>query len=250
MCKHNEYNPAILKFITPELFEGEETIRNIQIKSFIENPAVQSNLFCKDGIQRNDMPHISLPNGVEILSNFRGANSEYCKSTGKPFDRAEYLRYMLDRFKEAYGDTDTAVKAFKVFVQNFTGTGNTFGMLTKIPLQKEAETKDYKEAMSYGALVSSAVQDCRSQSTMRMDKGFNIDLNITACISGEKIKQFNENNKRSSEIIPFSEDTIFGITISSHIPAVRNDAMDQRGQNGQQTTNFEILESLGNRGSN
>ncbi|MDR1528010.1 MAG: hypothetical protein LBS22_00245 [Puniceicoccales bacterium] len=252
MCKHKEYQPAILDLIDSGLFDGNG--QDAQIESFLANSAVRNNLFFKDGIQRYDMPHISLPNGVEILSNFGGANSEYCKNTGKPFNQAEYLKHILDQFKKAYGSTDEAVKAFKVLVQNFAGTGNTFGILKQILDQKLIETNDeaskYSMVSNYISLGSHTVQECRSQSTMRMDEGFNIRLNVTACISGKKLQEFNKSNEKNSSFTPFSQDTIFGITVNAHIPAVISDTMDQREQQGQQTTTFGIIESFGNGDSN
>ncbi|MDR1233146.1 MAG: hypothetical protein LBJ75_02720 [Puniceicoccales bacterium] len=244
MCKHNEYKPEILNLINAELFEGEG--QDARIESFMADPAVASNLFFKDGVKRNDMPHISLPNGVEISSNFGNVNSEYCKNTGGTFDQAEYLKYILGQFKEAYGDTGEAAKAFKVFVQNFTGTGNTFAIRNQIMGQKMAETNNLNKALFYDGLVSHSVESHRSQSTIRMDEGFNMEVNITACMSDKgSIQQLNKKTNSS-----FNEDTIFGITISTHIPAVISDSMDQRGQEGKQTTNFGIIESFGNGGSN
>jgi hypothetical protein len=83
-----------------------------------------------------------------------------------------------------------------------------------------------------------------------MDKDFNINLNVTACTFGKMIQQFNEKHPSTSNISPFHKNTILGVTVSSHIPAVINDTLDQRRQNGKQTTTFGIIESFGNGGSN
>jgi hypothetical protein len=84
---------------------------------------------------------------------------------------------------------------------------------------------------------------------MWMDKDFNIRLNITACISGRGIQEFNERYEALLNF-RFHKDTIFGIAISSHIPAVISDTMDQREQQGRQTTTFGVIESFGGGSSN
>jgi hypothetical protein len=89
MYKDSGYDPKILDLIDAELFEGDR--RDTRIESFLADPAVKSNLFWIDGIQRHSIPHITLPNGVEILSNKWCDSSEYCKSTGEPYDQAKYL---------------------------------------------------------------------------------------------------------------------------------------------------------------
>ncbi|MDR2432554.1 MAG: hypothetical protein LBD34_02260 [Puniceicoccales bacterium] len=232
------YNPAILDLINPELFEGDD--QDTRIKSFLANQTVTSNYFCKDGIDRYDFPHIILPNGVEILSIFGRNNSEYCKSTGKPFSRDEYLKYILGQFKEAYGSTDEAVKAFRVFVQNFTGSGNTLGGIVIKLVNGDGAASRKVDQENRFKLMCEILNNHRSQPTMRMDKGFNIDLNITACIPDkESIQKFNEINSFS-----FDKNTISGIAISSHIPAVINETMDQRGQQGKQTTTLGTIESF------
>ncbi|MDR2603085.1 MAG: hypothetical protein LBC11_00790 [Puniceicoccales bacterium] len=240
MYNDQNYKSEILNLITPELFEGEETIRDAKIKSFTANSAVGDNFFYKDGVNRGNIPHISLPNGVEILSNFGYANSEYCKKMGKPYDRAEYLKYMLDQFKKAYESTDEAIRAFKVFVQNFTGTKNTLGpILGRISRLKEIDGHPVKQG--WFAISNFVLENCQLQSRMRMDEGFNIGVNITFCaFEKQSIESFNAKTKSS-----FPKDTIFVVTISSHIPAMINETMDQRGQQGKQTTTFEILESRG-----
>ncbi|MDR2603086.1 MAG: hypothetical protein LBC11_00795 [Puniceicoccales bacterium] len=250
----SRYNPKILDIIIPELFEGNE--QDDQIESFLKSPAVKNNIFFVDGIQRCDMPHISLPNGVEILSNFGDANSEYCKKMGKPYNQAKYLKHMLDQFKKAYGSMDEAIKAFKVFMQNFTGSGNTLvGLIEKL-ISDKAVLPELEAGLSELDLIRKAFfmntvfTYNRSQSMMRMDESFNINFNVTACTSGESIKSINSSHAMKESEFLFPEDTIFGITVSSHIPAVRNDTMDQRGQQGQQTTTFGVIDSLENRGSN
>jgi hypothetical protein len=241
------YEPGILDLIDQGLFEGDG--RDGRIKNFLASSPVQHNFFYVDGIKRGNMPHITLPNGVEILSNSGDINSEYCKKMGKPFDQAQYLKYMLDQFKEAYKPTDEAIKAFKVFVQNFTGSGNTFGNICTKLVPDETVLRGIVPTIKW-PLLGRMFKRHRSQSTMRMDECFNITLNITACISGrESIQQLNAQCE-ITHTPPFREDAIFGITISSHIPAEINDTMDQRGQRGQQTTTFEIIGSLGNGGSN
>ncbi|MDR2628863.1 MAG: hypothetical protein LBC30_02650, partial [Puniceicoccales bacterium] len=227
-CNDSKYNPDVLNFITQELFEGEDRYTNIA--NFLKNPAVTSIYFCFyiDGIQRCEMPHIVLPNGVEILSNFGGTkSSEYCKSTGKPYDQAAYLKYMLDQFKTAYGSTDEAVKAFKVLVQNFTGSGNTFAEIrSSIFNEKTRVMNDDQKSSLFSSIVlfvDNTLQKYKSQPMMRMDEGFNIGLSISACISDEGIQQFNEMKVPNCS---FPQDTIFGITINSYIPAAINDTMD------------------------
>ncbi|MDR0715544.1 MAG: hypothetical protein LBF25_02065 [Puniceicoccales bacterium] len=240
------HKPKILSLINPGLFEGKD--RDDQIESFLEDPAVTYNFFYMDGIRRREIPHISLPNGVEILSNFGGENSEYCKKTEKPYDQVEYLKYMLDQFKAAYGNTDEAVKAFKVLVQNFTGSGNTLGVCLSTLTLNETILPGF-DSLYKNCLICAAFMRKRAQPMMQMDKDFNIDLNITACMFGEGIRQFNEQyESQINALLP--EATIFGITISSHIPAVINETMDQRGQQGKQTTTFGTIESFGNGGSN
>jgi hypothetical protein len=242
VCNDSGYKPGILGLIDQGLFEGDG--RDGRIKNFLANSDVAGNLLFKDGIKRYEMPHITLPNGVEILSNIGGSDSEYCKNTGRAFDKAEYLKYMLDQFKTAYGSTDEAIKAFKGFVQNFTGTGNTWGGVFTRPPADEAvfpEINIQKKA----SLIGETLARNRIRSTMQMDADFNITLNATACVSNEEgIRKINKTTKSS-----FHKDTICGITVSSYIPAVINDAMNQREQRGQQTTTFEIIGSLGNGGS-
>jgi hypothetical protein len=81
-----------------------------------------------------------------------------------------------------------------------------------------------------------------------MDEDFNMEVNVTACVSGKGIQRFNKGREKMSGNIPFHEDTIFGITVSSYISAVISDSMDQRRQEGKQTTTFGIIESFGNGG--
>ncbi|MDR1457461.1 MAG: hypothetical protein LBI47_01245 [Puniceicoccales bacterium] len=243
VCNDSGYKPGILGLIDQGLFEGDR--RDTRIESFLKDQAVTNNLFCKDGIQRYEMPHITLPNGVEILSNIGRSDSEYCKSTSGSYDQAAYLKYMLDQFKTAYGSTDEAIKAFKVFVQNFTGTGNTWvGVLTRPPAD-EAVFPGI-DIQKKASLIGGTLAKNRIRSTMRMDADFNITFNATVCVSNEEgIQRINKTTKSS-----FPKDTICGITISSYIPAVINDTMDQCGQEGRQTTTFEIIGSLGSGGSN
>jgi hypothetical protein len=139
-CAGSGFNNGILDLIDEGLFEGAQN-RAQNIGNFLKNAAVTSNLFYTDGINRHEIPHIILPNGVEILTNYipetnsvdaKFCESNFCKTTdangNKKYDHVEYLSYMLDRFEEAYGRED-AIRAFKVFVQNFTGSGNTLGVL-------------------------------------------------------------------------------------------------------------------------
>jgi hypothetical protein len=245
--KDRSYDPEILDLITPELFEGAD--RDALIEDLLKNPATSS-YFWVDGIRRSDMPHISLPNGVEILSNFGGGNSEYCTETGKPHDdpkySIEYLKYMLNKFREAYGDTDKAVKAFKVFVQNSTGVGNTFAHIVDPIIRKGNERMGTAQGPLYCLFVCETLQMCRSQPSMQMDENFNIRFNVSACRFGEGVQQFNEGKEGSFEL---PKDTIFGITINSYIPAAINDTMDQCGQGGKQTTTFGMIESFSNKSS-
>jgi hypothetical protein len=248
------YKPEILNLINPELFGGDG--QDDQIKSFLENPAVKSNLFWVDGLNRWDVPHITLPNGVEILSNKWCDSSEYCKSTGEPYDQAKYLKHMLDKFKDAYKSPDEAVRAFKVFVQNFTGVGNTLANTVDSIIREKTDGDILSlMAMVHSLLVNTTFNKYRSQPTMRMDECFNINLNVTACMSDkESIQELNKTRntilKATGDSSSFREDTIFGIAVSSYIPAVESDTMDQRGQEGRQTTTFGIIESLGNKDSN
>jgi hypothetical protein len=247
MYDDSSYKPEILNFINSGLFEGED--RDTQIKSFIKNQFVKGNFFFKDGIDRCEIPHIILPGEIEILSNVGGNDSEYCKKEGKTYDRAEYLKYVLDEFKKAYGSMDEAVKAFKVFVQNFTGSLNTFAKIREQIYIKMREKIGRNDALAIVGLTDYTLQSHQFQPMMWMDKDFNIRLNITACIFGRGTQEFNERHKALPNF-RFHKDTIFGIAISSHIPAAISDTMDQREQHGRQTTTFGVIESFGGGSSN
>ncbi|MDR1233145.1 MAG: hypothetical protein LBJ75_02710 [Puniceicoccales bacterium] len=255
-CDDSHYDPEILSLIDAGLFEGEG--RDVRIESFLKDPAVTGNQFYKDCIGRSGMPHVTLPNGVEILSNsgeakvlmYRKERSEYNEmrgSVGLP-SPATYLRYVLDQFKAAYGNADEAAKAFKVFVQNSTGYGNTLGMVM-IKLKGEEAVCPGSNFVMKDRLISLTLMQCVKQTTMQMDKGFNITLNVNTCMSGEKIKETNQYATELGEQ-GFNENTIFGIAVSTYVPAVINDSMDQRGQHGKQTTTFGVMESFENGDSN
>ncbi|MDR1173679.1 MAG: hypothetical protein LBK24_02705, partial [Puniceicoccales bacterium] len=248
VCCDSHYKPEILNLIDAGLFEGEG--REARIESFLKDTVVTDNQFFKD-LHRGGVPHATLPNGVEILSNFGEKEdlvygrerSEYREMTGKPFDKAEYLKYILDKFKEAYGNTDEAAKAFKVFVQNFSGSGNTVGnIMDRLAKEETTCPGDYFQRL---AVVNEMFRCCLQQPTMRMDKNFNITLNINACLSGEKVNEINQHLVEGGDET-INENIMIGATVSTYIPAVISDSMDQRGQHGKQTTTFGVIASFGN----
>jgi hypothetical protein len=239
MYNARSYKPEILDLITPNLFE-EGPDRDAAIGKLLASKEFQSNLVCGDGIQRQDIPHITLPNGVKILSNRGESNSEYCEEMGKPYDQAKYLKYMLDKFKAAYGTTDEAIKAFKVFVQNFTGSGNTLeAIATKIYNNMPENSQLMMRAMNL--LGAFRGQENYVHAT-QMDKDFGIRLNIIVCASKEG--EIETLNQRTISGPRLSKGDMFAITISSYIPAARNATMDQRGQRGAQTTHFTMMHSF------
>jgi hypothetical protein len=229
------YNPEIFDFITQDLFE-EGPDRDAAIQNFLASAEFKSNLVFKDGIQRQGIPHITLPNGKEILSNRGSENSEYCRGTEKPYDQAEYLKYMLDKFKAAYGTTDEAIKAFKVFVQNFTSCGNTLGAIGEKIVHSGAE--NVLLAIRAMILLDTFLGKENYVHAMQMDKDFGIRLNITVCTSKEEeIETFNQPIPQYR----IRKDDMLALTVSSYIPAVINDTMDQRGQEGTQTTHYSLM---------
>jgi hypothetical protein len=238
-CMDPNFKLEILNLIDEGLFEGaQDRARNIE--NFLKNDAVTANLFYTDGIQRYEIPHIVLPNGVEILTNY-AENNEFCRSKfcktidangNKKYDQAEYLAYMLDRFEEAYGKED-AIRAFKVFVQNFIGSGNTLGSIL-LAIHGVHPTL----APWLGTMVPHEMRQ-----GMGMDKDFNITMNMTRIMrtKAETIEKLHSNMKKAGYDIPeITENSTLAVTINSTIPAKHNNTMNQ-GKDGEQQTDWALI---------
>jgi hypothetical protein len=69
--KNSNHNSKILNHITPNLFE-EGPNRDAAIKHFLASTEFRNNYVFKDGIQRCQIPHITLPGREEIFPTIDG----------------------------------------------------------------------------------------------------------------------------------------------------------------------------------
>jgi inhibitor of KinA sporulation pathway (predicted exonuclease) len=197
--------------------------------------------FFVDGINRGGIPDICLPNGVRIVGNtfdvefvrfFKELGIERGSTTED--SRAIYLEYIIDQFKEAYGDK--ARDAFYVYLQNYTGSGNLFTGAPFVPMKANYSSNDF------GPSVSNASRDV----AMTMDEDFNATYDIVYDMSDSITKLLSQN--RYSLPPWYNENTTMVVSAHGYIPAVRNlgsDPLDQRGQRSKQETNVSFIVSHG-----
>lgn len=134
------------------------------------------------------------------------------------------MKYIIQQFKAAYGENTE--KAFKVCVQNFSGTGNScYGIVSILGDKDIAEDQDLMQ------LAPSFIEKAERNIITSMDNMYNLQYNVTFSMDRERYKDWFADQLYCPKNEPVSENsTNYGC--NKWIPAVINEAMDQRDQKG------------------
>jgi hypothetical protein len=205
-----------------------------------------------------------LPGGVRVVSNGVVSNGnewgEFLEAIGKKMTdyvgddaavnqqiRAAYLKYIVGKFRDAYGDR--AKDAFYVYMQNFTGSGNLTSAIALLPLHCDANNPNIPSGGAFGGALEKASRHI----AMTMDENFNATYDIVYDSSESTVRLLDEEYIRENmgQLPPrYSGNSVMVTAIRSYIPAAYNpeaaDPWDQRGQRGKQETHCSFIVSHGN----
>jgi hypothetical protein len=166
-----------------------------------------------------------------------------------------YIKYILNQFKKAYGDR--ALQAFYVYMQNFTGSGNTSHGLVAL-----GSIIQVQENSSNFTIASNGINSYGERYvTMTMDENFNVTYHVVADITPKRYKELllddERRNNNQLELIDIkdpnllfdlNENGVAVVVIHSYIPAAYNpngtnwyEQYDQRPNKGKQETNMSII---------
>ncbi|MDR1255311.1 MAG: hypothetical protein LBJ94_00045 [Puniceicoccales bacterium] len=216
-CSQSSYNHGMLcSLVNEELFSDINDVAMGAIEKL--QGEYNGHYFIKDGIGRCSIPNMHLPNGVEVIGNGDGGD-RYCQETGAgEYDGANYTRYLLGKFKEAYGEK--ALAAFYVYLQNFTGSGNLVSCIALAPLRFGRDNL----VPFFGNLMNQAARSV----TMRMDENFNATYDIVYDMSTSECSDYINSHAAGFEMPPeYSKNSTIVAVASSTIPA----AYDPNGAN-------------------
>ncbi|MDR0679933.1 MAG: hypothetical protein LBF42_02765 [Puniceicoccales bacterium] len=217
--------------------------------------------FIKDGINRREIPDMNLPRKVKVVGNMNGIPDipDVLKKTEDgDQNKKMYIKYILNQFKKAYGDR--ALQAFYVYMQNFTGSGNTSHGLAAIQ-----NITRVQENSSDLTIASNGINSYGERYvTMTMDENFNVTYHVVEDITPKEYKELLLNDERRNNnnqlklidikdpnlLFDLSENGVAVVVIHSYIPAAHNpdganlyDQYDQRPNKGKQETNMSIIVS-------
>jgi hypothetical protein len=235
---HNKLCEAV----TEDLFSTDQERQDGAVDKLLND--LPAHCFVNDGIDRCAVPDMQLPNNVQVISN-KDEGRGYCEATGggeKKYDRKEYTKYILNQFREAYGES--ALPAFLVYMQNFTGTGNSvtcFGLL-------QTSFIDCGLNQFIGQLTYGAGRDVK----VKMDENFNATYEMVFDMTTESCREAVAELVSTSVPPGYNKNSsIVVAVIKSYIPAAHNpnggdvyERYDQRRQNGRQETHMTFLASF------
>ncbi|MDR3274267.1 MAG: hypothetical protein LBS87_02985 [Puniceicoccales bacterium] len=234
----------LCEVVTEALFSDNQTEQDEAVDKLLNN--LPAHCFVKDGIGRCEVPDMQLPNGIQVISN-RGGGKRFREETGgneKKYDGKEYTKYILNQFREAYGDK--ALPAFLVYMQNFTGSGNSLTCFGLIPRSYMAD--DPNLCTFVINLVSAAGRDVK----MEMDGNFNATYEMVFDMTTESCREAVAELVSTSVPPGYDENSSIVAAVKSSIPAAHNpdgksvyEKYDQRGQRGKQKTHMTFLASFG-----
>jgi hypothetical protein len=235
--KHDKLCEAV----TEDLFSTDSERQDGAVDKLLNN--LSDRCFVQDGINRIDFPDMQLPNNVKVVSNRDGGKR--FREAGKEYDRKEYTKYILNQFKAAYGES--ALPAFLVYMQNFTGTANSLTCYGSLLKPYMADDPDL--ASLVGNLVGGAERDVK----VVMDEYFNATYEVVCDMATEKCREKVAESVRARAMPGYDENSYIAVTaITSYIPAAHNpdggsvyEKYDQRGQRGRQKTHMTFLASFG-----
>jgi hypothetical protein len=234
--KHDVVRPAV-----DALFADGE-VNDARIAEFMRYGDALGYFF-KDGL-RCEIPAMVLPNDVRVVSKKdRGSFYEAIgkKDSGGEYQfQKDYLEYLVGQFKKAYGKN--AKNAFYVYMQNFTGSGNSMSCIALL-----ANRCNVPDLDSIG--VGSLTQCADRRITVTMDENFNATYDVVFDMSWRKEHADYIKQCRSNGTYPqwYDENAVMVTTVRAYIPAAHNsdasDPYDQRGQNGRQETHTSVIVS-------
>jgi hypothetical protein len=264
--------------INENLFSEDDPTQDAAVDALL---AQDWHFFIKDGLNRLEIPNMTLPGEISVSGNGKCGHNPHIKGyfqeiygdpivereTGRKvkfykgdrecvYDKKEYLKYLLGKFKKAYGDK--ALQAFYVYMQNFTGSGNTsHGAAAFMVIVGENLSNLY-------AVINGTNLHGERHVTMTMDENFNATYDIIFDIMPETYKELLRNDERRKNtsglegidmndphlIFNFDANEVVVVAIHSYIPAAHNtdgadlyEQYDQRPNRGKQETNMSIIVS-------
>jgi hypothetical protein len=203
-------------------------------------------LFFTDGLTRSEIPNMILPKNVCVIGNGKKDREKFYKEIGKTYIgnedefRRDYLRYLAGKFIQAYGEN--AKNAFYVYMQNFTGSGNSISCISL--LTNRYTVPDFRREG-----VDLLEQWAPRPVTMVMDENFNATYDVVCDMSWTREIADSIEEKKVEKFYPewYDENAVMVATVRTHIPAAHNpgvsDSYDQRGQKGKQETHMSFIAS-------
>jgi hypothetical protein len=239
--ENTSYRHETVRLAVGNLFAAGE-VDDARIAGFLKHESALGS-FIGDG-HRKEMPAMVLPNDVRVVSN--EDREKFYKEIGKLDGgndnqfQIDYLKYLVGQFKKAYGSR--ARNAFYVYMQNFTGPGNS--MVCIGTLANRCTIPDFTFTG-----VNLSVSQATRRLTMVMDENFNATYDVVYDMSlrKENAALVEEFKVRGEYPQWYDGNAVIVATARVHIPAAYNpdasDPYDQRGQKGKQETHTSVIAS-------